>query len=55
MLYVYTGVSALDTVEFAADNAGINVGEGFEGYGAGVVGGVEVEDGAVDDVEVGAG
>jgi len=47
-------VFALAAVEFAADEARVNVGGGFEGYGTGVVGGVEVEDGAVDCVEIGA-
>ena len=39
---------ALAAVEFTADEAGVNVWGGFEGYGTGVIGEVEIEDGAVD-------
>jgi len=43
------------TEEFATNQTGVNVCGGFEGDGASVVGGVEVQEGAVDGVEIGAG
>ena len=46
---------ASSTEEFATYQTGVNVCGGFEGDGARVVGGVKVQEGAVDGVEIGAG